>query len=145
MNLLLCIPVLLGIIFIGIGILIKLNANKISKDSVIIDGTVIDTVKRMMSSNSDFDDIGTYSHSYSYFPVFEFTYNNQIHKIQYNIGNSKPKFLNGQSVKLHYNPTYPDKVLLCNDKLTNNIYLIFLCIGIELTIIGIVVIKAFIR
>lgn len=51
----------------------------------------------------------------------------------------------GQSVKLQYNPRYPDKVLLHNDKLTKNIYLIFLGIGILLTIIGIIVITACIR
>ena len=84
--LLLGIPIFIGTVFLSIGIGIGMNErNKKKCCTQPVMATVIKLVQRRTSSDVDIHDIATYS----WFPVYQYKYNEKIYTRESSIGNSK--------------------------------------------------------
>lgn len=69
--------------------------------------TVIKLVQRRTSSDVDIHDIATYS----WFPVYQYEYNEKIYTRESSFGNSKKIYKEGQTLYLFINPKDPEKYI----------------------------------
>jgi hypothetical protein len=136
--LLIFIPLIIGSVFIILSLILKAKQNSLLKNSVVVYAKVTQVVKGT-SYTSSIDDVGLTTIHYT--PTFEFIYQGKPYSIKYNVSYPKPTFEIGQHVDLNFNPDIPNQVVLCNDKLTSRIYLLFLFMGILIFILGLFLIK----
>ena len=133
--LLLGIPIFIGTVFLSIGIGIGMNVrNKKKCCTQPVMATVIKLVQRRTSSDVDIHDIATYS----WFPVYQYEYNEKTYTRESSFGNSKKIYKEGQTLYLFINPKDPEKIYNSMDK-QGLFAKIFIGIGIGLLAIGIII------
>lgn len=124
---------LIGIVFLSVGIGLRVNENKKKENCT---QPVVATVKNMVKDRSykDIDDIITYY----WYPVYEYKVGDAIYTRISNIGNVKKQYEIGQKVNILVNPNNPDEIYNDNEK-QELIGKIFLVVGIALLLIGLLV------
>ena len=124
---------LIGIVFLSVGIGLRVNENKKKENCT---QPVVATVKNMVKDRSykDIDDIITYY----WYPVYEYKVGDAIYTRISNIGNVKKQYEIGQKVNILVNPNNPEEIYNDNEK-QELIGKIFLVVGIALLLIGLLV------
>lgn len=134
-NLIIGLILLLGIIFLSIGLGIKHNRKKkLSNCSETTKGKIIDIVKRTYNGTGD-----DWTASYTFHPVIEYNVNNQKYVKTSNFGTNPSKYEAGQKVEIHYNPDNCDTYYIGGENTQKKLGTIFTTIGIIILFVAVVV------
>ena len=127
------IVILFGLVSIGIGIFLLINANALSKRCTMKTvGTVVDI---KVEENIE-DDEGITRTVYTYYPVIEYDAENKTVKKQSSTGSNSPKYKVNDRINILYNPNNIEEFIIEGDKSSNIIGIIFIVVGIVVAFIG---------
>ena len=144
--------VLVGILFVGIGIIVWLNENaKVKKCTVETVGTIVE-IKEEISKNRDDDYNDKYK--YTYYPVIRYRAGERTITKQSSSGSSSnskisiggaitlssthSKYRVNDSIDILYNPDNVEEFIIKGDKTTNFIVIICIILGVLTTIVGVI-------
>ncbi|MBR2704434.1 MAG: DUF3592 domain-containing protein [Clostridia bacterium] len=116
--------IIVGVIFLIIGICISHNAKKKYKKC-----TIITSAKVLKNVRESFTDIDMHT-TYTMHPVFEYHVGEETIKKEYLVGTSKIKYQEGQVVNIFYNPKKPTMFYVQGDKLQSTLGKVFTIVGI---------------
>ncbi|MDO5813308.1 MAG: DUF3592 domain-containing protein [Bacillota bacterium] len=122
---------LIGIIFLMIGIGIRMNyKKKVKYCNVHTVAKVVDNIKERMQSDD--------SYSYSYFPVIQFyNHENEI-KQRLSIGYSKELPI-GSYLEIMYEENNPKRILVLENNPQKKLYIIFIIVGVASLMVGLII------
>ena len=126
---------IIGVIFLCAGVFMYLNHDRLSKVCTEeAEATVIDMKEKIDTSSED-DVI-----RYLYYPVIEYNANNEKVEVTMSSGTSTPAYRINDKFTILYNPNKTSEYIIKGDKATNIISLIFIGLGLVISIIGFIVI-----
>jgi hypothetical protein len=99
---------IIGCIVIVVGICITFSKRKLLKTGVDADATVIRTVAARNGQRN----------GVTHVPVFSYTIGNETHEVMHRVGNMRPKYADGEVVKIRYSADSPSKFVVLGDKTT---------------------------
>lgn len=130
----------LGLIFAFFGLFMLLKRKKLkSACSEATDGKVL-RIEAQEETQTETDEDGhTTERTYiKYFPVYEYVVGDKIYVKTSTVGNSHPKLIEGQAVKIMYDPSDAEKYVVSGDKDADRFGLYFMLFGILVAIFGVV-------
>ena len=126
------VTILFGIIFVAVGIFVKVRGNNMAKKCTTpAVGTVVE-----IKQEEDYDsDNGGYT--YTYYPVIEYEANGETVTKQYSTGSNRSEYRINDKVNILYNPEKVDEYLIEGDKTSNLFGIIFIVMGAVIVVAGI--------
>ena len=130
--------VLFGLVFAAIGASSWLRSADLRRTCTErTEGIVTDhDIEARTSDDSDSGKRRSYSTTYYYYPIIEYTVNGVKYKHTSNFGSTKPRFEKGGAVTALYDPGDPNRVYIEEDKATAKTGPIFVVAGIGIMIVG---------
>lgn len=122
--------IVMGTIFLIISLVFKSRNDKLYLNCTMSTLGVFDDIKCMSIGMNDV---------YSYFPVYCYQVNGLIYKCQGTKGVGKDIYVDRNNVVIYYNPNNPNEYFI-DKKVSNNLVVVFVIVGIVLLIIGLLII-----
>lgn len=123
-------PLIIGIIFIGVGIFMFIsNNNLVKKCTEEVEAIVVD-MKKEFSSDDDGD-------MYTYYPIIEYKVGEDTIKSTMSKGSSNPEYKLGDKVTILYNPNNTKEFIIKGDKSSGIFSFVFMGLGALVTVFGI--------
>lgn len=127
--------VLFGLIFAGVGtFMLVTSLQSRSRTTEPVTATVVDYEQRI-DENTDSD--GFTSKTYSYYPVFRFTYNGEEITQPSDYGSGKREYAMGTQVDILVNPDNPTEIRIKGDNTVIFMTSIFIVAGLGVVALGI--------
>lgn len=121
------IPLLVGIIFLVIGIFITIQGNGLKERCT---GEATGTVVKIIEEVDSSDD----STSYTYYPVIEYKAGEQNVSKKSDIGSNPSKYQVGEKVEILYNPNKIDEYIIKGDNTFGILGIVFIVVGAVLLV-----------
>ena len=102
----------------------------IIKNGVYTDAIVVETVRKRM------DHLDGSGSGFTYFPVFKYDVDGSSHTVQDNMGSAKPKYEDGETVKILYNKKDVTKIIIAGDYTFLIFAIVFSLIGLFMLGLG---------
>ena len=122
------IPVIISIIFVGAGILMLFNSDKLNKRCTVETDAKIVGYKKIAKDRVD-NFVGRENAEYTYYPIIEYKAKNELITKQYNMGSNTPQYKEGESIVVLYNPDKEDEFIIKGEKGLNIIGIVFTALG----------------
>ena len=124
-------PLIVGIIFIGVGIFMYIsNNNLVKKCTEEVEAVVVD-MKEDFSSDDDGD-------IYTYYPIIEYRVDEETIKSTMSKGSSNPEYKLGDKVTILYNPNNTKEFIIKGDKSSGIFSFVFMGLGVLVTVFGVI-------
>ena len=124
---------LLGVIFIPIGIGVSKGTKKrIMRCTAKTNAKIIKIVRENISVDL------SNTAAYSYFPVIEYSVENENFQRMYNTGFKKDKYKVGEEIEIMYNPEKPEDFYFVGDNFGSKVGKVFSIVGVLLLFLSLV-------
>ena len=129
------VAILLGILIIGVGIFLFINAKGLSKRCTVETTATVVDVK--VEENLEEED-GVTRTVYTYYPVLEYKVGDTTVSKQSTNGASTPQYKINDTIDILYNPDKVEEYVIKGDTSSNIVGIIFIVVGVVVTLIGII-------
>ena len=115
---------IIGVIFLAVsGFMYYRNNNLVKNCTIETSATVVDMKEEISNSDS--------TTTYTYYPIIEYTANNEIVRETINLGSSRPAYDINEKITILYNPNKINEFIVKGDKSSNILSIVFLILGIS--------------
>lgn len=121
---------IVGIIFIAIGVLMYIKNSNLVKNCTVETEATVEDMKQEFSTDSD----GT---TYMYYPIIEYKAGEDTVRVTMDRGSSTPAYDINEKITILYNPNKPKEFIVKGDKFSNIFSIVFMVLGVFTTGYGI--------
>ncbi|MBQ8892613.1 MAG: DUF3592 domain-containing protein [Bacilli bacterium] len=122
--------IILGVLFLGIGIFLYFKTNNLVKNCTVETEAVVVGMKQEDST----DDVGT---SYVYYPIIEYDADGKAIRVTMDKGSSNPTYNVGDKLTILYNPNKTNEFIVKGDMSSNIFTILLIAMGVFVTGYGI--------
>lgn len=125
------VPLLLSIVFIGLGIFVLVRGNALAKRCTVdVVGTVVDITREETTDSDGFTE-------HTYYPIIEYQAGDEKVTVKGTNGSNPSKYQEGDKIDLLYNPDNVKEYIEKGDNSSNIIGIILIVVGILVFFMGI--------
>ena len=121
------VPGVLGSFFLIFPLAILIKTVSLVKNGGRADAVVVKSERRQMRGRGG---------AVNFFPIVQYRSNGRVHKVEYRFGTKKPKYKNGEAVKILYSKKNAEKIHIIGNKMPLIFTIVFSLAGIILLLMG---------
>lgn len=125
------VPLIVGLVFVGVGIFMYSNNQRLAKVCTVETEAVVVDMKEELQSDSDVT-------GYIYYPIVEYRAGDEKIETTMSMGSSTPAYRIGERIDILYNPDKVTEFIVKDDKSSNILSYILIGAGILVTVLGVV-------